>query len=229
MPRGAMRVEGDDRGLPDTKRFLALLDSLRAGGAWLVAAVWVEKGGENPPLAARLPSPQMARLFSRSPSHRRPPFPSLRLWLHSCLPSPCALSAPSPHSPPFFLLPPTPRPRRPVPPPGGATACDDSERHELALAAELFDWSKPLVVTRAPGRLDVMGGIADYSGSLVLQVRLRCASGGPQVDLRCASGGPQVGPSFSLSSPSAPAARRIRHPAGNRFRHCRLSVSCCHS
>jgi len=25
-------------------------------------------------------------------------------------------------------------------------------------------------VTRAPGRLDVMGGIADYSGSLVLQV-----------------------------------------------------------
>lgn len=26
-------------------------------------------------------------------------------------------------------------------------------------------------MTRAPGRLDVMGGIADYSGSLVLQVR----------------------------------------------------------
>jgi hypothetical protein len=26
-------------------------------------------------------------------------------------------------------------------------------------------------VARAPGRLDVMGGIADYSGSLVLQVR----------------------------------------------------------
>lgn len=25
-------------------------------------------------------------------------------------------------------------------------------------------------MTRAPGRLDVMGGIADYSGSLVLQV-----------------------------------------------------------
>lgn len=28
-----------------------------------------------------------------------------------------------------------------------------------------------IVVARAPGRLDVMGGIADYSGSLVLQVR----------------------------------------------------------
>lgn len=27
-------------------------------------------------------------------------------------------------------------------------------------------------MARAPGRLDVMGGIADYSGSLVLQVRL---------------------------------------------------------
>lgn len=27
-----------------------------------------------------------------------------------------------------------------------------------------------IFVARAPGRLDVMGGIADYSGSLVLQV-----------------------------------------------------------
>jgi len=27
-----------------------------------------------------------------------------------------------------------------------------------------------IVVARAPGRLDVMGGIADYSGSLVLLV-----------------------------------------------------------
>ena len=27
----------------------------------------------------------------------------------------------------------------------------------------------PIVISRAPGRLDVMGGIADYSGSLVLQ------------------------------------------------------------
>jgi galactokinase len=28
-------------------------------------------------------------------------------------------------------------------------------------------------VARAPGRLDVMGGIADYSGSLVLQVTFK--------------------------------------------------------
>jgi len=32
-----------------------------------------------------------------------------------------------------------------------------------------FDGQGPIVVARAPGRLDVMGGIADYSGSLVLQ------------------------------------------------------------
>jgi galactokinase len=32
-----------------------------------------------------------------------------------------------------------------------------------------FDPALPVTITRAPGRLDVMGGIADYSGSLVLQ------------------------------------------------------------
>jgi len=36
-------------------------------------------------------------------------------------------------------------------------------------AGRLFDKASPLWVARAPGRLDVMGGIADYSGSLVLQ------------------------------------------------------------
>lgn len=35
---------------------------------------------------------------------------------------------------------------------------------------------RPLVIARAPGRLDVMGGIADYSGSLVLQLPLREAA-----------------------------------------------------
>ena len=37
-------------------------------------------------------------------------------------------------------------------------------------ARRLFDEEAELVVTRAPGRLDVMGGIADYSGSLVLEL-----------------------------------------------------------
>src|SRR5437867_2985310 len=32
-----------------------------------------------------------------------------------------------------------------------------------------LDRGAPLIISRAPGRLDVMGGIADYSGSLVLQ------------------------------------------------------------
>lgn len=45
-------------------------------------------------------------------------------------------------------------------------AADEEER----AAAALFDWSRPITVARAPGRLDVMGGIADYSGSLVLQM-----------------------------------------------------------
>lgn len=34
----------------------------------------------------------------------------------------------------------------------------------------LFDGARGAVLARAPGRLDVMGGIADYSGSLVLQM-----------------------------------------------------------
>ncbi len=32
-----------------------------------------------------------------------------------------------------------------------------------------FDFGKPIRVSRAPGRLDVMGGIADYTGSLVCE------------------------------------------------------------
>lgn len=42
--------------------------------------------------------------------------------------------------------------------------------HPFAPARELFDRNRELIVTRAPGRLDVMGGIADYSGSLVLEL-----------------------------------------------------------
>ena len=35
---------------------------------------------------------------------------------------------------------------------------------------QLFDTANEIFITRAPGRLDVMGGIADYSGSLVLEM-----------------------------------------------------------
>src|SRR5262245_22303095 len=36
-----------------------------------------------------------------------------------------------------------------------------------------FDATRELTIARAPGRLDVMGGIADYSGSLVLELPIR--------------------------------------------------------
>ena len=39
-----------------------------------------------------------------------------------------------------------------------------------------FNPGRTIIVTRAPGRLDVMGGIADYSGSLVLQLPIRNAT-----------------------------------------------------
>src|SRR4051812_44791529 len=39
-----------------------------------------------------------------------------------------------------------------------------------------MDSKSPVVISRAPGRLDVMGGIADYSGSLVLQQTIREAT-----------------------------------------------------
>lgn len=44
------------------------------------------------------------------------------------------------------------------------------EGHEKAFLRSFFQPGGELVVTRAPGRLDLMGGIADYSGSLVLQM-----------------------------------------------------------
>jgi L-arabinokinase len=45
------------------------------------------------------------------------------------------------------------------------------ERTRGELAAS-FDFAKPMRVSRAPGRLDVMGGIADYTGSLVCEATL---------------------------------------------------------
>lgn len=41
---------------------------------------------------------------------------------------------------------------------------------------ERFGPARRLLVSRAPGRLDVMGGIADYTGSLVCEMPLRCAA-----------------------------------------------------
>ncbi len=44
------------------------------------------------------------------------------------------------------------------------------EVHPALETRTLFEPQLDLTVTRAPGRLDVMGGIADYSGSLVLEL-----------------------------------------------------------
>jgi galactokinase len=44
------------------------------------------------------------------------------------------------------------------------------ELHPAPEARTLFEPQLELTVARAPGRLDVMGGIADYSGSLVLEL-----------------------------------------------------------
>ncbi|XP_068636633.1 L-arabinokinase-like [Aristolochia californica] len=55
-------------------------------------------------------------------------------------------------------------------------AVDSSEKRlqrEHMAVAGVFNWEEEIFVTRAPGRLDVMGGIADYSGSLVLQMPIR--------------------------------------------------------
>lgn len=49
-------------------------------------------------------------------------------------------------------------------------------QHPSAEVRTLFDPGTDLLITRAPGRLDLMGGIADYSGSLVLQLPIREAT-----------------------------------------------------
>src|SRR5215207_1591475 len=40
----------------------------------------------------------------------------------------------------------------------------------LSKRADHFEPQSEITIARAPGRLDVMGGIADYSGSLVLEL-----------------------------------------------------------
>ena len=49
-------------------------------------------------------------------------------------------------------------------------------QHPRPEVRALFDPDGGIVVARAPGRLDVMGGIADYSGSLVLEMPIREAT-----------------------------------------------------
>jgi galactokinase len=80
----------------------------------------------------------------------------------------------------------------------------------LAAYPDFFDTKSPLTVARAPGRLDLMGGIADYSGSLVLEMPLEVATwAAVQV---CAE------PTITLASTDAgghPADAAITIPAGS--------------
>jgi galactokinase len=64
---------------------------------------------------------------------------------------------------------------------GSTHGLQDAENFLLTLsnspaARELFDHDNNISIVRAPGRLDVMGGIADYSGSLVLQLPIQQAA-----------------------------------------------------
>jgi L-arabinokinase len=49
-------------------------------------------------------------------------------------------------------------------------------RDALAARADFFDPASPVWLARAPGRLDLMGGFADYSGGLVLQMPMANAT-----------------------------------------------------
>ena len=55
---------------------------------------------------------------------------------------------------------------------------EDAERFLSVLnkQADFFSPQQSVVVARAPGRLDLMGGIADYSGALVLELPLAAAT-----------------------------------------------------
>jgi galactokinase len=75
-------------------------------------------------------------------------------------------------------------------------------------ARALFDSKAELAVSRAPGRLDVMGGIADYSGSLVLEAPILEATFAalqrqPDRRLTIVSLGDGVGQTLAFETPLA--------------------------
>jgi L-arabinokinase len=49
-------------------------------------------------------------------------------------------------------------------------------KNHSRLFPDLFNKKTPIVIARAPARLDVMGGIADYSGSIVCEGTLKCSA-----------------------------------------------------
>ena len=57
-----------------------------------------------------------------------------------------------------------------LPPRDAEAQWEDFTRKALRDFEPFFDATGPIVGARAPGRLDVMGGIADYSGSIVMEM-----------------------------------------------------------
>ncbi len=79
------------------------------------------------------------------------------------------------------------------------------DAHRKPAVRTLFEPNGELVVTRAPGRLDLMGGIADYSGSLVLQMPIQEATlvalqrvAEPQVQIISIGNDQHAHPAFSM-------------------------------
>ena len=48
--------------------------------------------------------------------------------------------------------------------------------HSLRGDGQLFDTATPIYISRAPGRLDVMGGNVDYTGGLVFEATIQEAT-----------------------------------------------------
>ncbi|MGZ4403749.1 MAG: galactokinase family protein, partial [Gaiellaceae bacterium] len=62
---------------------------------------------------------------------------------------------------------------------GRSTRRDPGDAESFCLdvgSSAFFASGIPVTVARAPGRLDVLGGISDYSGGLVLELPLRVAA-----------------------------------------------------
>lgn len=62
--------------------------------------------------------------------------------------------------------------------PASVRSYPEIERFLTLLEAppDFFEHGRPIFIARAPGRLDIIGGIADYSGSLVLEMPLAAAT-----------------------------------------------------
>ncbi len=63
-----------------------------------------------------------------------------------------------------------------VQPATAETQWEQFVHHVKTRQPTFFDPEVPVFGARAPGRLDVMGGVADYSGSIVLEMPLACAA-----------------------------------------------------